>query len=144
MSEYFDDHASVRRYTKRTCAVHSEEIKLIVAIEELAELQKALTKRLRGEGNVDDIVEEIADVYLMLEAVKYNLNISEEDIAEVMSYKMERQSERDIQKIVDETTGDLLYANNEKLFDAIDEFTNNLMVLALLNGVNNGQKNEDR
>lgn len=39
----------------------------IVAIEELSELQKELSKHLRGDGNKDHLAEEIADVLIMLE-----------------------------------------------------------------------------
>ena len=35
---------------------------VIVAIEELSELQKELCKSLRGDTNYDNIIEEIADV----------------------------------------------------------------------------------
>ena len=40
---------------------------IIVAIEELSELTKELTKHLRGEDNINHISEEMADVYIMLE-----------------------------------------------------------------------------
>ena len=43
----------------------------VVAIEELAELQKELTKALRSKGDIDHIAEEIADVEIMIEQLKY-------------------------------------------------------------------------
>lgn len=39
---------------------------VIVAIEELAELQKELTKWLRGKSTNDGLMEEMADVSIML------------------------------------------------------------------------------
>lgn len=44
----------------------------IVAIEEMSELQKELTKLLRGEREnpIDHISEEMADVYIMLEQLE--------------------------------------------------------------------------
>jgi hypothetical protein len=42
----------------------------IVAIEELSELQKELTKLLRRQGNKEHIAEEIADVEIMLAQMK--------------------------------------------------------------------------
>lgn len=44
----------------------------IVAIEEMSELQKELTKLLRGEceNRIDHISEEMADVYIMLEQLE--------------------------------------------------------------------------
>lgn len=48
----------------------------IVAIEEMSELQKELTKLLRGEceNHIDHISEEMADVYIMLEQLEILLN----------------------------------------------------------------------
>lgn len=44
---------------------------IIVAIEELSELQKALCKWLRDDkSGIDDIVEEIADVRIMIEQLE--------------------------------------------------------------------------
>lgn len=43
----------------------------VVAIEELAELQKELTKALRSKGDIEHTAEEIADVEIMLEQLKY-------------------------------------------------------------------------
>lgn len=39
---------------------------VIVAIEELSELQKELTKWLRSKGTTDGLMEEMADVSIML------------------------------------------------------------------------------
>lgn len=39
---------------------------VIVAIEEMAELQKELTKWLRGKGTQEGLMEEMADVGIML------------------------------------------------------------------------------
>jgi hypothetical protein len=54
----------VEREAVRTYGVTSQ---LIVAIEELSELQKELTKQIRGNGDINHISEEMADVYIMLE-----------------------------------------------------------------------------
>ena len=43
----------------------------IVAIEELSELQKELTKALRSQGDIEHTAEEIADVEIMLEQLKH-------------------------------------------------------------------------
>ena len=44
---------------------------LIVAIEEMAELTKELTKYKRGLGTTAGIAEELADVEIMLEQLRY-------------------------------------------------------------------------
>ena len=47
-----------------------KDLQTVVAIEECSELQKELTKALRGKGNFDNLSEEIADVEIMLEQIK--------------------------------------------------------------------------
>lgn len=42
----------------------------VIAIEEMAELQKELCKYIRGKGNVEAIAEELADVYIMLKQME--------------------------------------------------------------------------
>ena len=63
---------------------------LFVAIEEMSELQKELCKFLRGKGKINNICEEIADVYIMLEQLKLYFEINEEDIDEIMQFKINR------------------------------------------------------
>lgn len=70
------------------------EKQLIVAIEELSELQKEVCKHLRGKGNREHIIEEIADVEIMLEQLKYYFSISYEEVDEIKKYKLERTKER--------------------------------------------------
>lgn len=62
----------------------------VMLIEEMAELQKEMTKLLRGKGDWDHIVEEIADVEVLLDSIKYGYQISEQDIQKVKSEKMNR------------------------------------------------------
>ena len=73
-------------------------------IEEMAELTVALNKyhRITNDMNyvyehtkcIDSIKEEIADVYIMLEQMKYLLNIYEDDIETIINRKILRQLER--------------------------------------------------
>ena len=72
-------------------------------IEEMAELTVALNKMWRegmktdyfySELKKNDIAEEIADVYIMLEQMKYLLNIYEDDIETIINRKILRQLER--------------------------------------------------
>lgn len=51
----------------------------IVCIEELSELQKELTKSLRGKENHQHLVEEIAHCYISIDMIKktHNINIDE-------------------------------------------------------------------
>lgn len=71
---------------------------LIVAIEELSELAKALCKYLRGNNdqpmNIDSIIEEIADVEIMLEQVKMYFGITNLNILLEKKKKLKRTEER--------------------------------------------------
>lgn len=48
-----------------------ENAQMIVAIEECSELQKEITKIIRNKGNLENLAEEIADVEIMIEQLKY-------------------------------------------------------------------------
>ena len=72
-------------------------------IEEMAELTVAINKMWREGMKTDyfyselkkkDIAEEIADVTIMLEQIKYLLQISDTDIDQIIEQKLNRQLER--------------------------------------------------
>lgn len=67
---------------------------IIIAIEELSELQKELCKSLRNNYNYGNIVEEIADVEIMLEQMKIYFEINEDEIEEMKEIKTKRTKER--------------------------------------------------
>lgn len=58
-----------------------------VAIEEMSEVIKEITKMLRGELNREHMAEEIADATIMLEQVRNMLNIND-SVASWMDYKI--------------------------------------------------------
>ena len=62
---------------------------ITVAIEELSELQKELCKVLRGNMNIENVVEEIADVEIMIEQLHIMFN-ADRDIDKVKAQKIER------------------------------------------------------
>ena len=62
----------------------------IVAIEELSELTKEITNQLRGKGDADHLVEEIADVEIMLGQLKMMYDIYDGDVEEHKKQKIER------------------------------------------------------
>lgn len=74
---------------------------LIVAIEELSELQKEICKALRGKLNIDNITEEIADVEIMIDQLKFYLSISNETVEEMKKYKIERTKERVLKEVLE-------------------------------------------
>ena len=65
---------------------------IIKCIEELSELQKELCKYFSGEGNIGNVIEEVADVEIMIEQMKLGLDITPEDLDEVKDAKLSRLS----------------------------------------------------
>lgn len=65
-----------------------------VAIEELAELQKELTKYIRGKLDKSNLLEEYVDVTIMLEQLRILFNFSDRDIQLAKDYKLKRIEER--------------------------------------------------
>lgn len=74
--------------------VKYSDTQIIVAIEELSELQKEFCKFLRNKGNKNNLIEEIADVEIMLEQMKMYFNINEKDVDQIKQQKIERTKER--------------------------------------------------
>lgn len=64
MNRIFDEQEAVT--LKRVVDRFGETSQLIVAVEECSELQKEITKYLRGKRHPKDIAEEIADVLIMI------------------------------------------------------------------------------
>lgn len=60
----------------------------IVCIEELSELQKELTKSLRGKENRQNIIEEIAHCYISIDMIKKTHNISMNEIDKEIEKKI--------------------------------------------------------
>lgn len=67
---------------------------LIVAIEELSELQKEITKSLRGKLSKGHLMEEIADVKIMVEQLTNYYDIKDLDIQRIIDEKLERTKNR--------------------------------------------------
>ena len=57
---------------------------LIIAMEELAELQQALSKFLRKKPNMDNLHEEFADVMICMEWIKMYCHLEEAEILETL------------------------------------------------------------
>lgn len=66
---------------------------LVVAIEEMSELQKEICKFFRHDGKEQDLIEEVADVSIMLEQIILMFDI-EEDVKKVMEEKIQRLERR--------------------------------------------------
>ena len=77
-----------------------------ICMEEMAELQQAISKCLRNKKNEENLIEEIADVLICIENLKMIHCIKEEEIADVLicieNLKMIHCiKEEEIQKVID-------------------------------------------
>lgn len=70
------------------------QTQMIVAVEELSELQKEICKASRGKNNKEGIIEEMADVYIMLEQMKLYYGIDDKTILNKIEEKNNRTRDR--------------------------------------------------
>ena len=70
------------------------EKQMVVAIEELSELQKELSKYLRNKLDKSNLLEEYVDVLIMMEQIKLLFDFQNKDIEMVKNYKLNRLQER--------------------------------------------------
>ncbi len=74
-----------------TWGLHSQAL---MALEEMAELQKEILKNInRRKDNVAEIIDEVADVEIILAQLKYMYHI-EEAVAERIPLKLEKMQRR--------------------------------------------------
>ena len=72
---------------KRALETWGEQPQMLMVVEEMSELIKEILKNVsRHKNNIDQIVEETADVEIMLEQLKENYQIFEK----VAAYKAEK------------------------------------------------------
>ena len=79
---------------EKAIAVYGESLQKQVAIEEMAELTKEICKDFRGKANRENIVEEIADVQIMLYQLMAMYNISDKELSITLGLKITRLDER--------------------------------------------------
>jgi uncharacterized protein YehS (DUF1456 family) len=79
---------------EKAIEVYGKDMQLNVAIEEFSELIKEICKHKRGEDNLDNIIEEMTDCYIMLEQLKIIFEIKTCQINPVINQKMVRLEKR--------------------------------------------------
>lgn len=70
------------------------EKQTLMLAEEQGELIKAINKKLRGKGDRLSIVEELADVVIMLQQIAQFFDIDKEEVNLIMNKKLKRTEER--------------------------------------------------
>ena len=73
---------------------NGKAMQTVVAIEEMSELQKELSKFIRGKGNRDNLIEEVADVLVMITQIQLMYHIPDDEVEKVMHLKLNRLKER--------------------------------------------------
>jgi NTP pyrophosphatase (non-canonical NTP hydrolase) len=80
---------------EKAIETYGKDMQLNVAIEEFSELIKEICKHKRGEDNRDNIIEEMADCYIMLTQLEIIFGINYfPDIDKVIKGKIDRLAER--------------------------------------------------
>ena len=68
---------------------YGENTQMVIALEELSEVQKEICKRLRGYSNDEHLAEEIADATIMLEQIRLFFGLNDL-VCEKMDDKVRR------------------------------------------------------
>lgn len=79
---------------KQAIETYGADAQLNVAIEEFAELTKEICKHKRYGDNTKEIIEEMADCYIMLEQMKMIFGLDNADITNAMERKIRRLERR--------------------------------------------------
>lgn len=75
---------------------NGQQLQAIVAIEEMSEIIKEITKALRGKLRREQLAEEVADAVIMLEQIGNMFNIND-SISSWMDYKI-ADMQREVRK----------------------------------------------
>ena len=79
---------------KKSIRHYGKELISTIAMEECAELIQAISKYKRGKPDKDNMAEEIADVLISIENMKYIAGISDKKIQKWIDYKQNRSLKR--------------------------------------------------
>lgn len=83
-----------KRVLERAIATYGVDAQKVMIFEEIAELQKEICKDMRGANNREALIEETADLLIMLEQLKMMHHITDEEIEKVMKFKIDRLEKR--------------------------------------------------
>lgn len=79
---------------EKAIEVYGKDLQKQVAIEEMSELTKEICKDFRGKGNREHIIEEIADVCIMLDQLMIIYGIETNEMLGEIDIKTARLEER--------------------------------------------------
>lgn len=73
---------------------NGHKMQTVIAIEEMSELTKELTKSIRGEDRHEEILEETADVMICIRQIQEMYNLKDEELQNMINRKLDRLRER--------------------------------------------------
>lgn len=79
---------------KQAIETYGEKAQKLMAIEEMSELTKEICKDFRGLLDREHLIEEVADVLIMLDQMLLMYEISGDEIQQMRERKIERLKER--------------------------------------------------
>ena len=85
---------------KRAVSIYGRDMQTVICVEEMAELTKELSKCFRGNGDLNHLAEEVADVSIMLAQIPYivcdpcDISAFNDIVAKFMNEKLERLEQR--------------------------------------------------
>ncbi len=85
---------TVETVIQKAIETYGVDLQKQVAIEEMSELTKEICKDFRGKANRENIIEEIADVQIMLYQLMAMYNISDTELSITLGLKITRLDER--------------------------------------------------
>lgn len=78
----------------RCIEIFGKDHQIIIALEEISELTKEITKMFRDKANLEHMVEEMVDVTIVMEQIMRMLNISTDDFVTMKHKKLNRLKTR--------------------------------------------------
>ena len=79
---------------EKAIETYGKDMQLNVAIEELSELIKEICKSKRGNDNIGNIIEEMADCYIMLSQLRIIYGITDDELWQKRVEKLRRLENR--------------------------------------------------
>ena len=76
--------------TRAVIERYGTKMQSVIAIEEMSELTKELSKAIRGNDNHDAIVEELADVIICMIQIREMYRIKDEELQDRINSKLDR------------------------------------------------------
>lgn len=79
---------------ERAIETYGKDVQLTVAVEEFSELIKEICKSKRGNDNIGNIIEEMADCYIMLSQLRLIYGITDDELWQKRVEKLRRLENR--------------------------------------------------